>query len=90
MEIIVKNGTPKNMEKALREAFDLVGAQLNENADKYGVTVSAIAYPDNGDKFGKKLYITATNRKLLASCFLYLTGEFADDKQTTDLITMKG
>ena len=85
MKIIVKDGTPENMEKALREAFDLVGAQLNEIADKYKVTVSATAYPDKGDQFGKDMYLSVSNENLLASCFIYFTGEYAKEEQLTSL-----
>lgn len=85
MKIIVKDGTPENMEKALREAFDLVGAQLNEIADKYKVMVSATAYTDKGDQFGQKMYLSVSNENLLASCFIYLTGEYATEEQFTSL-----
>ena len=85
MKIIVKDGTPENMEKALREAFNLVGAQLNEIADKYKVMVSATAYPDKGDQFGQNMYLSVSDKNLLASGFIYFTGEYAKEEQSTDL-----
>lgn len=84
--IIVPNEAPKNMEKALREAVDLIGAQLNEIADKYGVMVDAIAYKDEGDEYGKRVYIAVTDEKRIVSVFRYLTGEYAKDPECASVL----
>lgn len=85
MKIIVPNETPKNMEKALKEAVDLIGSQLNEIADKYGVMVDATAYKDEGDEYGKRVYIAVTDKKRIVSVFRYLTGEYAEDTENASL-----
>lgn len=77
--IIVPKEAPENMEKALREAVELIGAQLNEIADKYGVMVDVTAYKDEGDEYGKRAYIAVTDKKRIVSVFRYLTGEYAKD-----------
>ena len=84
--INVPNGTPENMEKALKEAVELVGAQLNEIADKYKVMVSVTAYKDEGDEYGKRVSITVSDKRRIVSVFRYLTGEYAEDKEEASLI----
>lgn len=79
--IIVPNETPQNMEKALKEAVDLIGSQLNEIADKYKVVVNVTAYKDDGDAFGKRVYIAVTDEKRIVSVFRYLTGEYVKDPE---------
>lgn len=84
--IIVPNEAPENMEKALREAVDLIGAQLNEIADKYKVMVDVTAYKDEGDEYGKRVYIAITDKKRIVSVFRYLTGEYAEDPEEASVI----
>lgn len=84
--IIVPNEAPENMEKALREAVDLIGAQLNEIADKYKVMVDVTAYKDEGDEYGKRVYIAITDKKHIVSVFRYLTGEYAKDTEEASVI----
>ena len=77
--IIVPKESPENMEKALVETIDFVGAQLNEFADKYGVMVSVTAYQE--DEQGKKMYVSVSDAERLVNCFVYHTGEYATDEQ---------
>lgn len=84
--IIVPNEAPQNMEKALKEAVELVGAQLNEIADKYKVVVDVTAYKDEGDEYGKRVYIAITDKKRIVSVFRYLTGEYAKDTEKASVI----
>ena len=84
--INVPNEAPENMEKALREAVDLIGAQLNEIADKYKVIVAVTAYKDEGDEYGKRVYIAVTDRERIVSVFRYLTGEHAKDTEEATVI----
>ena len=79
--INVPNGTPENMEKALKEAVELVGAQLNEIADKYKVMVSVTAYKDEGDEYGKRVSIAVSDKRRIVSVFRYLTGEYVKDTE---------
>lgn len=79
--INVPSEAPENMEKALREAADLIGAQLNEIADKYKVMVSVTAYRDEGDKYGKRVNIAISDTRRIVSVFRYLTGECAKDTE---------
>lgn len=83
--IIVPNETPQNMEKALKEAVDLIGSQLNEIADKYGVMVDVTAYKDSGDEYGKRVYIAVTDKKRIVSVFRYLTGIHAKDTEDASI-----
>ena len=83
--INVPSEAPENMAKALREAADLIGAQLNEIADKYGVMVDVTAYKDAGDEYGKRVYIAVTDKKRIVSVFRYLTGEYAEDTENASL-----
>jgi hypothetical protein len=84
--IIVPKEAPENMEKALRETVELIGAQLNEIADKYGVMVDVTAYKDKGDESGKHVYIAITDKKHIVSVFRYLTGEYAKDTEEASVI----
>lgn len=84
--IIVPNEAPQNMEKALKEAVELVGAQLNEIADKYGVMVDVTAYKDEGNEFGKRVYIAITSEERIVSVFRYLTGEYAEYPEEASVI----
>lgn len=84
--INVPSEAPENMAKALREAADLIGAQLNEIADKYGVMVDVTAYEDKGDKYGKRVYIAITGEERIVSVFRYLTGEYAEDPEEASVI----
>lgn len=86
MKIIVPNEAPKKSGKALTEAVELIGAQLNEIADKYGVTVSVVAYKE--DKQGKRMYVSVSDDKKLVSCFVHHTGEYATDEQKADVLTL--
>ncbi len=79
--INVPSEAPENMAKALREAADFIGAQLNEIADKYGVMVGVTAYKDEGDEYGERLFIAVTDEKRTVSVFRYLTGEYAKDPE---------
>lgn len=83
--IIVPNEAPQNMEKALKEAVELVGAQLNEIADKYKVMVSVTAYKDEGDEYGKRVNIAVSDRKRIVSVFRYLTGEYVKDPEKAEV-----
>lgn len=83
--IAVPKETPENMEKALREAVELIGAQFNEIADKYNVMVDVTAYRDEGDEYGKRVYIAVTDEKRIVSVFRYLTGEYAKDTECASL-----
>ena len=87
MKIIVPNEAPKKSGKALTEAVELIGAQLNEISDKYGVTVSVVAYKE--DKHGKRMYVSVSDDKKLVSCFVYHTGEYATDEQEADVLTLE-
>lgn len=87
--IIVPKEAPENMEKALREAVELIGAQLNEIADKYGVMVDVTAYKDEGDEYGKRVLIAVTDEKRIVSVFRYLTGEYANDIEDASVIWRK-
>lgn len=84
--IIVPNEAPENMVKALREAVELIGAQLNEIADKYGVMVDVTAYEDKDDKYGKRVYIAITDKERIVSVFRYLTGKYAEDPDEASVI----
>lgn len=83
--INVPSEAPENMEKALKEAVDLIGAQLNEIADKYKVMVDVTAYKDEGDEYGKRVYIAVTDKKRIVSVFRYLTGEYAKDTEDASI-----
>ena len=83
--INVPSEAPENMAKALREAADLIGAQLNEIADKYGVIVDVIAYEDKGNAFGKCVYIAVTDKKRIVSVFRHLTGEYVKDPEKAEV-----
>lgn len=87
MKIIVPYDAPKKSSKALTEAFELIGTQLNEIADKYGVRVSIVAYPD--DKGAKGMYIAISDNKKLVSCFAYHTGEHAKEEQKASVTTLE-
>ena len=87
MKIIIPNEAPKKSGKALTEAVELIGAQLNEIADKYGVTVSVVAYKE--DKQEKKRYVSVSDGKILVNCFAYHTGKYATDEQKADVLTLE-
>ena len=86
MKIIIPNEAPKKSGKALTEAFELIGTQLNEIADKYGVSVSIVAYPE--DKEGKEMYVAVSDDVKLVSCFAYHTGEYAKEEQKASVTTL--
>lgn len=88
--IIVPKEAPENMEKALREAVELIGAQLNEIADKYDCNVSAVAYRDKNDGFGQNLYVSVSDAKYLVSAYIYLTGEHVKDTVEASVIEVNG
>ncbi len=79
--IIVPNETPENMEKALKEAVDLIGSQLNEIADKHKVMIGVTAYKDEGDEYGKRVFIAVTDEKRIVSVFHHFTGEYVKDPE---------
>ena len=86
MKIIIPNDAPKKSGKALTEAVELIGAQLNEIADKYGVRVSVVAYPDGKD--GKSMYVAISDDVKLVICFAYHTGEYAKEEQKAAVTTL--
>ena len=86
MKIIVPYDAPKKSSKALTEAFELIGTQLNEIADKYGVRVSIVAYPD--DKGEKGMYVATSDDVKLVSCFVYHTGKYAKEEQKASVTTL--
>jgi len=90
MKIIVPNEAPKKMGKALTEAVDLIGAQLNEIAEKYGCNVSAVAYRDKNDGFGQNLYVSVSDAEYLVSVYLYMSGEYAKDTEHASVIKANG
>ncbi len=87
--INVPSEAPENMEKALKEAADLIGSQLNEIADKYKVMIDVTAYRDEGDEYGKRVHIAVTDRVRIVSVFRYLTGEHAKDTEEASVTWRK-
>lgn len=86
MKIIVPNEAPEKMGKALTEAFELIGTQLNEIADKCGAIVSIVAYPEkNGEKY---VYVAVSNDEKIVNCFFYYTGENAKEVQKASVLTI--